>query len=346
MIYYLHWIFDESFVLDFRFVNALKKLLGRVDAFQQRHPPVAIAYAVIKKYGQDSASNWALLIAYYGFASLFPLLLVGITVTGIIFHNDPSLRDRITNTVFAQIPVIGAQLRTKAGIHAITSNSVISFIVGILGLIWGSQGVASTAQQAMATVWNVPMTERPGFIPRTLRNLGLLGVLAGNVLVTSALATFTSSVSGHDVLRALLILATVAVNLGLYVVGFRILTPKKVSTHELLLGALVAGVAWSVLQEAGGYLVGHELVHASATYGVFGLVIGLITWFGLASTVTLYCAELNVTVVRRLWPRALVNPPLTEADKKALESLALSQRYRPEQRISVSFEEKSTENPG
>lgn len=326
-------------------MDALRKIFGRIDAFQQRHAPLAIAYAVIKKYGQDSASNWALLIAYYGFASLFPLLLVAVTVTGIVFRDDPVLRSRITDTVFAQIPVIGDQLRTKAGIHAITSNSVISFTVGIIGLIWGSQGVASSAQQAMATVWNVPMTDRPGFIPRTLRNMGILGVLAGNVLLTSALATFTSSSAGHYAVRVLLVIATLAVNLGLYVLGFRMLTPKKVPTHELLLGALIAGVAWSILQQAGGYLVGHELVHASATYGVFGLVIGLITWFGLASTATLYCAEINVVIVRKLWPRALVNPPLTDADKKALEALALSQRYRPEQSIAVSFEDQSNGGP-
>jgi len=138
------------------------KLLHRVDDFQQRHWPLAFVYAVIRKYGQDSASTWALLIAYYGFASLFPLLLVAVTLTGIIFAHNPSLSHRISTTVFSQIPVIGPQLRSKSGVHVLDSHSALGLIIGVLGLLWGAQGVASAAQEAMATVWNVPMTDRPG----------------------------------------------------------------------------------------------------------------------------------------------------------------------------------------
>ena len=313
------------------------KLLHRVDDFQQRHWPLAFVYAVIRKYGQDSASTWALLIAYYGFASLFPLLLVAVTLTGIIFAHNPSLSHRISTTVFSQIPVIGPQLRSKSGVHVLDSHSALGLIIGVLGLLWGAQGVASAAQEAMATVWNVPMTDRPGFIPRTLRNFGILAVLGINVLVTSAIATFTATLGGHELGKVALIVVTVVINLGLYVIGFRFLAPRSIPTKDLLPGALVAGIAWSALQQLGGYLVGHELAHASATYGVFGLVLGLITWLGLTATTTLYAAEINVVHVRKLWPRSLTQPPLTSADEIALRALAQQQRYRPEQEITVTF---------
>jgi uncharacterized BrkB/YihY/UPF0761 family membrane protein len=51
-------------------------------------------------------------------------------------------------------------------------------------------------------------------------------------------------------------------------------------------------------------------LRASATYGTFALVIGLLSWLYLASTVTLLAAELNVVRSRRLWPRSLAPPPL------------------------------------
>jgi len=140
----------------------IEQFMRRIDGLQQRHRPLAFVYAVIRKYGQDSASTWALLIAYYGFASLFPLLLVAVTVAGIIFAHNPTLSHRISTTVFAQIPVIGSELGSKAGVHALNANSPIALVVGIVGTLWGSQGIASSAQQAMATVWNVPMTDRPG----------------------------------------------------------------------------------------------------------------------------------------------------------------------------------------
>ncbi|MHB8345523.1 MAG: YihY/virulence factor BrkB family protein [Ferrimicrobium sp.] len=317
----------------------IEPLLRRLDTAQQRNRPLAIAYAVVRKYGQDSASMWALLIAYYGFASLFPLLLVAVTITGIIFANDPILTHRISTTVFAQIPVIGPELRSKAGVQALNTHSAIGLVIGLVGLLWGSQGVASSAQQAMATVWNVPMTDRPGLLPRTLRNFGILAILSINVLVTTVMATYTSTLGGHEFGKTLLILVTIIVNLILYLGGFRLLTPKSISTKDLLPGALIAGVAWSALQQLGGYLVGHELAHASATYGIFGLVLGLITWLGLTASVTLYAAEFNVVHVRRLWPRSLVQPPLTKADEVALTALAKQQRYRIEQQITVTFHE-------
>lgn len=321
-------------------MERLQQLLRRADAFQQAHPVAAVPYAVVKKYGQDSASTYALLIAWYGFASLFPLLLVAVTVAGLIFAHDPSVRARLTTAIATDIPVIGTQLASRAGARTIARHSVLGLTVGILGLLWGAQGVASAAQEAMATVWNVPMTDRPGFVPRTLRNMGILGVLGVNVLATSVLATYTSTAHGHVAVRVVLIVVGIAVNVGLYVAGFRLLAPKTVPTGDLVLGAILAGLAWSILQEFGSYLVGHDLAHASATYGVFGLVIGLIAWFSLAVSATLYAAELNVVVTRKLWPRALVNPPLTPADEEALRALALQQRYRKEQRIEVGFDEE------
>ncbi|WP_298210546.1 YhjD/YihY/BrkB family envelope integrity protein [Ferrimicrobium sp.] len=309
----------------------------KIDGLQQRTRPLAFVFAVLRKYGQDSASNWALLIAYYGFASLFPLLLVAVTLTGIVFAHDPALSHRIANTVFAQIPVIGPQLRSKAGVHALDAHSPIALVVGVIGTLWGSQGIASSAQEAMASVWNVPMTDRPGFLPRTLRNFGILAILGINVLVTSSIATFTATLAGHEIGKALLIVGTVTVNLGLYVAAFRLLAPKTIPTSDILPGALIAGIAWSALQQLGGFLVGHELAHASTTYGVFGLVLGLITWLGLTATITLYAAEANVVHVRKLWPRSLVQPPLTAADERALTALVEQQRYRKEQQITVAF---------
>jgi YihY family inner membrane protein len=316
-----------------------QQLLHRVDILQQRVRPIAIAFAVLRKYGQDYASNLALLIAYYGFASLFPLLLVAVTLTGIVFANDPGLSHQISTTAFAQIPIIGPQLQSRPGVHALYSHSVPGLIIGILGLVWGSQGVASAAQQAMATVWNVPMTDRPGFIPRTLRNFGIVGILGINVLATTVLATFTETLGGHMVSKVALIAAASAMNLLLYILGFRLLAPKTIPTKDLFIGAVIAGIAWSGLQQLGGFLIGNELAHTSAIYGIFGLVIGLVTWLGLASSITLYAAELNVVIVRRLWPRSLTQQTLTSADEAALIALVKQQQYWKNQEITVTFTE-------
>jgi hypothetical protein len=84
-------------------------------------------------------------------------------------------------------------------------------------------------------------------------------------------------------------------------------------------------------------VVGHDLKGASATYGMFGLVIGLLAWISLGATVTLYSAELNNVLARRLWPRSLVQPPLTSADQQSLALQALVNQRRPEQRVVTTI---------
>jgi hypothetical protein len=51
----------------------------------------------------------------------------------------------------------------------------------------------------------------------------------------------------------------------------------------------------------------------------------------------LFTAEINVVLARRLWPRSLLQPPLTGPDRRVLTALAQTEERRPEQTIEVSF---------
>ena len=73
-----------------------------------------------------------------------------------------------------------------------------------------------------------------------------------------------------------------AINVGLYLLAFRVLTPRQIPTRLLVAGAIVGGVAWHALLAVGGYLAGHNLKHASEVYGFFAVVLGLLSWLYLA----------------------------------------------------------------
>ena len=77
--------------------------------------------------------------------------------------------------------------------------------------------------------------------------------------------------------------------------------------------------------------------------GVFAIVLGLLGWFALQATVTVYVVELDVVRARRLWPRALAQPPLTEADEDYLRASAQSETRRPEQHVDVDFDRSPPE---
>ena len=57
-------------------------LAQSLDRFQQRHPSAGFPLAVVYKYVDDQGSYLAALMAYYGFLSLFPLLLLLTTGSG------------------------------------------------------------------------------------------------------------------------------------------------------------------------------------------------------------------------------------------------------------------------
>jgi YihY family inner membrane protein len=316
-------------------MERLKRLVQALDDFQQRRRWLAFPFAVVKKYGDDQAGRHAALLAYYGFFSLFPLLLVAVTVIGFILQGRSDLADRIVDSAAAQFPIIGTSIQqTVEGSRLRGSGLVLA--VGAAFALWGGLGVADAAQAAMNGIWNVPRRRYPNFLLRRLRGLAWLVVLGGGLLAASVAAGFAHA-AGTALSGVAGVAASAVVNTLLFLVGFRVLTVRNIPLRSLLPGAVLAALAWALLQWLGGWYVGRQLTRATNTYGTFALVIGLLSWLYLAATVTLYAAELNAVRARRLWPRSLAPPPLGRADEQVLEDLAKQEERRPEQRVEVSF---------
>jgi YihY family inner membrane protein len=321
-------------------MNPTERTLRRVDRYQQRHGWLGFLFAVVKKFGDDKGGNLTTLLAWNGFFALFPLLLILVTSLGFLLGHHPALEQRLLHSTLAEFPIIGNQL--QGNIHALRANG-IGLVVGLAGFLWGARGITQAGQHAMAEIWNIPGKQRPSFATRQLRGLLLLLVFGLGIVATTALASLPSF-GGPTLLFGLgNLAASAAVNAALFLLGFRVLTPRRIPTRQLLLGAAVAGVLFTLLQAAGGYLVGHNLKHAQQVYGFFAIVLGLLSWLYLSAQVTLYGAEVNVVHTRRLWPRSILQPPLTEADQRALIHLAKQEERRPEETINVEFTPESSE---
>lgn len=321
------------------------RVVARIDAYQRRHRWIGFPLAVVYKFGDDQGPYLAALIAYYGFLSLFPLLLLLVTILGFALHGNPGLQARLLDSALGEFPIVGSQLRQN--VHAL-SGSGTGLVVGVVGTLYGSLGVAGAIQNAFNRVWAVPRNERPNPIASRLRSLLLLLVLGAGVLVTTALSGLTTGADalGASVAGALRLgaipLATIA-NIGVFMLALRVLTATQVPTRQLRLGAVAAGVGWEVAQLLGTYLVTHVLKGADEAYGVFGLVLGLLAWIYLLAVVTVMAAEINVVAERRLWPRALLTPftdrvRLTPGDERAYTGYAESERHKGFETVDVDFE--------
>ena len=322
--------------------NPLTSVMRRLDGFQRAHRGPAFVFGVMKKYGDDRGGTLAALVTYYSFLSFFPLLLVLVTVLGLVVGSQSDIAGHIQRSALAQFPVIGPQLQGRIGsLH----GSPLALTVGLLGLLWGSLGASQAGQYAMAQVWNVPLVERPGFLGRLGRSLLLLAVLGLFLVVSTSLSGFTTFAGSQGpLIRVGSGVLSVLVAVGLFTASFRLLTPSDVPTADLLPGAALGGAAWAGLQLAGTALVSHALRHMSQTYSVFATVLGLMWWLYLSAQVVLYASELNVVRSRHLWPRSLVQPPLTPADRRMLVTYAAEQQRRPDQRVSVGFDEGDNES--
>jgi len=187
----------------------------------------------------------------------------------------------------------------------------------------------------MNALWSIPHKHRPCYWWRLARGLGSLLLLAGGVILATALTQLgrTSPGPAGDLSFA----GSLLLNLLLLAVVFQVLTGRWVPWRRLLPGAASAAVGWSVLQSLGVYVLDRQLQQANLIYGVFAVVIVLLSWLYLSARMLLYAAEINVVLVKRLWPRSLVQPPLTEPDRRVLAALAEAEERRPEETVEVHF---------
>jgi YihY family inner membrane protein len=321
-------------------MNPIEHALRKVDRWQQRHPVTAFIVAVIKKFGDDGAANHVALLTYFAFLATFPLLLALTGVVGLVLRGHPGLQHRLEDSALAEFPIIGNQLHSQIG-SSLLHHSGPALVIGIVGAVLGARGLANAVQKTLNDVWHVPQVERPGFPWKALRTLGLLALMGVGVVLTAVAASLagTGEVIGlHGVpVKGLAFSVATVIYVGLFLATFRIAVARTVATRDLVLGAVMCGVAWQILLALAGVIVSHDLRHAHAVAGVFGVVLGLLAWFGLQATVTLYAVEADVVRARHLWPRSLTQPPLTDADKAFLTKSAETDVRRPEQRVEVEF---------
>jgi len=244
----------------------------------------------------------AALLAHYGFLSVFPLLAVMTTILGYVLENHKTFRTDIVDSVFAQIPFIGEQIeKDPSEIH----GSLPVLIVGLATTLWAGTRAFVAAQNGINDIWEIPDAQRPNFARTRVRALLAIAVV-GVAQLASATVTGVVAISGTSWLnRILLILAAIAINIGVLLAAYRVLTARRLTLRQLLPGAVVAGVGFSILQLIGTTIVQRAIRSATPVYGDFATVFALLTWLSLHGLIALVGAEANAALDRH---RTLNNP--------------------------------------
>lgn len=325
------------------------RLLVRADRYQREHRWAGLPVAVVFKFIEDQGGYLAALLTYYGFLSIFPLLMIATTVLGFVLAGTPGLREELLHTVLAEFPIVGDQLATH--IHTL-HGSVPALVIGALVSSYGALRVARAAQNALNQVWAIPRHAWPDPFRAYGRALVLIAGLAAAIIATTGLSwisTTTQALTGTlgsvlaVAVRAVATLLAAAVNAGAFLLAFRILTAHQIPLRDMRTGAIAAGITWQALLEIGTYYVARELHGVNAAYGLFSIVLVLMAWIYLGALITVLAAELNVIRADRLWPRSLraafvTTSELTRADRRAYSAYAAAQRHTTAQRVEVRFD--------
>jgi len=320
----------------------------KLDAWQQDRRWSSFPVAVVYKFVDDQGIFLAALITYYGFLSLFPLLLLVASLLGFLLQNSPELRETILDTAVSQFPVIGSEVSEPAGLQ----GSSVALWIGIVIALYGASRVSHATQHAMNVCWAVPRNERPNPIMARLRSSLLIGIAFVALVGSTVLSALGSSAESYGLqLHGLVSLALLAASLAmigfLFALGMRHSTPRSLGLSDVLPGAVVAAVGWQVMQTFGATYVGAVVNRTNDTYGVFALVLGLMGWLFVVAIIVVMAVEVNVVRAKQLYPRSLLSPfteqsELTEADERSFSDAAYSTRFKDRQDVEVTFDEAET----
>ncbi len=311
-----------------------ERLRDWADDLQRRRTVFGFPYAVIKKYGDDEGGRHAALLTYYGFLSIFPLLLLAVALVQTVLQGNPKLRDEL----IAQVVPPDLQQTVNDALARLPSNGV-PLVIAIVGLLFSTMGIVFSAYQTLNHLAAVPHRKRHEFFPRYLRIFAMLVVLIVGVLGIGALGVVVAAIPdlpGDS--RGAAALGTALLVFLMLWAATGLLLPHRARFAIVWPAALLGSLTITLLLSFGATVLPRLVAKSGVVYGSFATIVGVFTLLYLVSQVLVYAGEVAIVRRRRLWPRALDMTKPTTADRRALTYLAREQERTVVERIGTRFD--------
>ncbi|MEV6285756.1 YihY/virulence factor BrkB family protein [Kribbella sp. NPDC051770] len=308
-----------------------------IDAVQRRRKRLGFPLAVVYKFFDDQGSYLAVIVTYYAFAAIFPMLLISSSVLGFVLQGNEDLQRAVLESALKEFPIVGTQLATPQGLQ----GSTPAVIVGSLAAVYGVIGLGQAVQNAVNVTWGVPRNGRPNPFHGRLRSGALLSLAGLTVLSFATLTVLAGSQASN--MGWLVSVGSVLVLTAMLTLCLRPGIRPRPAFRKIVPGAFFTALGWHLLERLGGIYVEHVLAKASEVNGVFALTLGLIGLIYAASVIAVIGAELNSVIAYKLYPRSLLAlfndsaANLTAADHRAYAMYAQAQRHKAAETIEVSF---------
>jgi uncharacterized BrkB/YihY/UPF0761 family membrane protein len=307
----------------------VSRIFAWADRLQRRHSVLGFPYAVVKKYLDDGGGRQAALITYYGFLSVFPLLLLGVAILTRVLADHPDLRQRLLTEIVPK-----ALWPTVEQSVASLPTSTVPLVIGLIGLLLSGTGVVLSAYWTLNHVAAVRFRLRANIFLRYIRVFAVLVILLAGALAAGALTIVATALPGQPAIgRAAAVLGTALVIFTVLLFGAKLLLARPAPIRALWPAAVLGAVAVTIVLNVGTPLLARLVTKAGPVYGSFATVAGMFALLYLVGQALVYAAEVAAVRYAGLWPRALdLNHP-TAADARALTLLAREQERIPAARV-------------
>ena len=258
----------------------------------KRQKPVWVTTAieVHKRFGEVGGGVSAKAIAFSMFASLLPLLIVGIAVIGFISHSNANF----ASDAIDKLGLTGSSADTfKSAITASDKNRAATSVIGFLSLLWTGMGLVTAIKAGGDRAWQLADSAFKSLARVAAWLIGLL-VLGGAVVASSAFIRFLPGI-----LAPVLLLTGLVVGIALFWWTGWILTAVRLpgATHRP--GALVCGTLFYLVTTFGTTYLSGQIAKSSAAFGVIGGIIAILAWFALLGQLIVYSSVVNVVLHER-----------------------------------------------
>jgi membrane protein len=323
-------------------------LVDTLDRTQRERSFLGFPVATAFKFVDDQGPYLAAIISFYALLAIFPLLLLSVTILGFVLKGNPQLREQVIDSALGTFPIIGDQLGRPEALQGSTTATA----VGILTAIYGSLGLGQALQNALNVAWSVPRNKRPNPLRLRLKSLALLTLTGAAVLgitIVSTLGNETELLGPRleGTLRWVVRAFTVLLIGLLLTIVFRLAAARRHHLGRAAPGAFTVAVLWQALQYLGTLYTTRVIAKTDGMNAVFSLVLGMIGIIYFASLIGVIGMQVNVVIVRRLWPRSLRavfvdHPELTDADRRAYAGYIRAQQHKTAEDVRVSFTDPET----
>ncbi len=248
--------------------------------------------ATVVKFSRDRSARLAAGIAFWAFFAVFPLLLVLVSLLGFLLPG--STRSEVMHNVAALFPLIDS-----GDVNGLP-GSVWSIVVGTATALWCGTQLMRSAEFAFNSAWGIPEGERPRIVEQMRRGLLTLSTIGLGLVVSALLSGLVTGRSSGVHLgvagKSLGYLVSAILDVGLFLLAFRILTDRRITFRQVLPGAVLSGVSFWLLEFVSSLVISRRLQDAEPTYGHFATVITILWWFYLQALITLLGSQLNVVL--------------------------------------------------